>query len=97
MEIQDYYKALADHRQALQQADKDGDKVAFCQLALEIEMLEAKTKGSRDWRKRVLDDHGFEWCEQDEQIFVLGSWNYETGVWVWEDVTTCNIFEWLGY
>lgn len=62
-----------------------------------VSALAHQAQLNRNARMKTLELHGVEYVEQDEQVYALGTCNTATGIWTWENVTTCNLKHWLGY
>ena len=67
------------------------------QLELRLEELEELAFKSRHWRMGVLDNHGMEWREQGGELYALATTHVDSEYWSWENVTVCNLHNWLGY
>ena len=91
------YKRHADVKQRVKDAARanviDGEE--FTRLSLTLEDLGIQIQRDLYKRKCLLTQHGMEWVFQDGRLFALE--RYNTGMGEWCDLTTQNIYHWLGY
>ena len=99
MDINTIYQEIAHVKRQLVKVKKwiglNGDRI--CQLELRLEELEELAATSREWRMKVLTNHGVEHINQDGELYAMAETHADSDYWSWENVTVCNLQYWLGY
>lgn len=99
MDLKEAYECLYIKRRRLARVKKwtPTNTQKINEIEIEIDELENLLLRDRVKRMKTLDNHGIHYIAQDEEIYAVGDYHPIADKHTWENVTTLNLKEWLGY